>query len=364
MPHPHEINLRGPWQYQVLETAQSAPAASAGRISLPASWAATLGADFRGRVRYTRSFAAPTNIAAQERVWLLLDGVDHTGVISLNGAELARLEGYLAHTSLDVTERLRPRNELAVEIALPDDPEGKLPRLGRHGRAGGLLGEVRLEVRQHLFLEPLTFAVHLQENPTGEDAGGAADDPTQVLDIRGRVGGHAGDEEDLSLLVTVARQEVLFEGVVPHEQFHFTIPVLGLPVWQAGKGRAGEEERADGSDTVDVALVAGGVALWQLSRRTWCRPAPSEPLPISEVKIVDFPDEPPTVDLLRQVLGTPIPRHILCHRILPDAYYDAFDDMGLCVMQPPASVGNADAAARLSGHPSIIYWPPTSQSPT
>lgn len=364
MPHPHEINLRGPWQYQVLETARGTPAALSGRISLPASWAETLGADFRGRVKYTRSFAAPTNIAAQERVWLLIDGVDHTGVISLNGVELARLEGYLSHTSLDVTDRLKPRNELVVEIALPEDPEGKLPRCGRHGRAGGLLGEVRLEVRQHLFLEPLRFCVYLEQSPTAEGSDATVGEASQILDLQGRVGGHAGDEEDLALLVTVARQEVLFEGVVPHEQFHFKIPVLGLPVWQARKGRAGEEERADGSDLVEVALVAGGVALWQMSRRTWCRQLPSEPMPVPDVKIVDFPDEPPTVDLLRRTLGAPIPRHILCERILPDAYYDAFDDMGLCVLQPQASVGNAGALARLASHPSIIFSPVPAQSQT
>lgn len=144
----HVIRLRGPWEYVV--RARFVPRGNAvepafdesrdelpppGRVTMPADWAATLGHDFRGRVEYRRRFGCPTGITAAERVWLVCDGAESTATFLLNGEMLRSTVGNGSPAEIDVTERLRERNELLAVV----ECSGTQP--------GGLTGEVRLEIR-------------------------------------------------------------------------------------------------------------------------------------------------------------------------------------------------------------------------
>ncbi len=115
---------------------------------MPADWGRTLGADFRGRVRYVRRFGRPTNLAPGQTVWLVCDGVDLAGSASLNGRPLGEMTGSQAATRFDVTAELAERNELVIVVELPplDYRAEQASRPDRVGLPGGLIGEVRLEI--------------------------------------------------------------------------------------------------------------------------------------------------------------------------------------------------------------------------
>jgi hypothetical protein len=157
---PHVIRLRGPWEYEPLarvwidangerrENRESLP--PAGRVQLPADWGLTLGADFRGRVRYTRRFGLPTNLEPHDEVWLVVDGVDSFGALALNDTPLGDVAGYLGPPAeFHVTQLLGERNILTLDVELPDFAPGAAPPLrpGREHLPGGPIGEVRLEIR-------------------------------------------------------------------------------------------------------------------------------------------------------------------------------------------------------------------------
>jgi hypothetical protein len=156
----HVIRLRGPWEYEPLarvwvgaggarrEDRDSLP--SAGRGQLPADWGLTLGADFRGRVRYSRRFGLPTNLEPHEQVWLVAEGVDYSGTLELNGTALGEVTGYIGPPAeFNITRILSERNVLVFEIELANyEPGATVPhRPGREHLPGGPIGEVRLEIR-------------------------------------------------------------------------------------------------------------------------------------------------------------------------------------------------------------------------
>jgi hypothetical protein len=158
MPQPHVIRLRGPWDFEPLarvsiaadggrqENANNLP--PAGRVHLPADWGLSLGADFRGRVRYLRRFGLPTNLEPDDCVSLVIEGVDYFGTVLLNGVRLGELSGYAVAAPFDVRELLAPRNLLLLDVELPSYAAGaKAPeRPGRESLPGGPIGEVRLEI--------------------------------------------------------------------------------------------------------------------------------------------------------------------------------------------------------------------------
>lgn len=159
MTKPHVIRLRGPWELKPLERFvrlddgqfrredQDLPAG--GRAAVPSDWSDLVGADFRGTVRYTRHFNCPTNLDASERVWLVCEGLDHQGTVSLNDRPLFDLVGSDKPVAADITDLLQPRNALIVCVTLlPEGHEATPPRpAARQGQPGGLTGEVRLEIR-------------------------------------------------------------------------------------------------------------------------------------------------------------------------------------------------------------------------
>jgi hypothetical protein len=160
MPTPHIIRLRAPWQLQTLVRyvplasgefqEDSVDLPSTAKADVPGDWTELLGADFLGRVRYTRSFNCPTNLDPNERVWLVCDGVDGAADFSLNGTSIFTVAGPNQAGSCNVTTHLRPHNLLSVEVSLlPPSHAQHVPRAtSRAGRGGGITGEVRLEIRR------------------------------------------------------------------------------------------------------------------------------------------------------------------------------------------------------------------------
>lgn len=142
----HTIRLRGPWRYEVRERlAGDASHARSGKQKMPADWSSTLGADFRGTVRYSRVFHQPTGLEPEQQVWLVIDGVDSTAEITLNDTKLPAC-GAAPHNRAtsgsnswrhEIQHLLSDNCELIIDVTHPPEAE----------EAGGLTGEVRLEIQ-------------------------------------------------------------------------------------------------------------------------------------------------------------------------------------------------------------------------
>jgi hypothetical protein len=108
---------------------------------MPALWRERGLADFRGLVGHTRRFGAPRKLDSFERVWLTFVGISGRSEIWLNERQLGTWPGGSTPFEIEITEHLRERNELRVEI------EGD--------EFGGIPGEVALEVRGQVWLADL-----------------------------------------------------------------------------------------------------------------------------------------------------------------------------------------------------------------
>jgi len=170
--YPYPIRLRGPWECEpvarwiggadgstVYETDHLPPA---GRVRVPGEWSEALGPGFRGRVRFRRRFHAPTGLEAHERLMLVIEGIDPSGDVQLNGRHLGRVESMEETKTFDVTGLVAANNELVIEVEFtghdadpvlgrtPDHPtrvggSGDQPTTGGdQPTTGGRLGEVRL----------------------------------------------------------------------------------------------------------------------------------------------------------------------------------------------------------------------------
>ena len=144
---PHRIRLRGPWQYEPLVRyrqleggqieSQSDDLPPDGRITMPADWSETLGADFRGQVRYTRRFTCPTGLDPGTPVLLVIEAVNQTARVLLDERPLGEISGPNTPWQCAIGEYLSERHLLCVDVDMPlDAGDG----------CGGLTGEVRLEI--------------------------------------------------------------------------------------------------------------------------------------------------------------------------------------------------------------------------
>jgi hypothetical protein len=122
----HVIRLRGPWNYEAV--------------------ARSLESD-RSGVRCTRRFNCPTNLDPLERVWLVFDGLEREARVTLNDQPLGELGSPAPLHELEITPVLLEHNVLAVEVSLRPEELADIEVRGRRaGGAGGLFGEVRLEI--------------------------------------------------------------------------------------------------------------------------------------------------------------------------------------------------------------------------
>jgi hypothetical protein len=116
---------------------------------MPADWGATLGAEFRGKVRYRRAFHWPSKLMSDQSAWLVLEAANSHGVVSLDGQILGEVLCDGPPAEFDISPLLQPHHELVVEVDHPPpDASPASPRPpSRHDQPGGLIGEVRLEIR-------------------------------------------------------------------------------------------------------------------------------------------------------------------------------------------------------------------------
>lgn len=129
----HSIRLRGPWEVSVLDAPGPIAQLHPTRMPCPCTWRDGGWPDFHGRALHVRRFGWPTQLDADERVWLVIESSKASLNLELNGSRLASAPpGSTIET--DVTELLRERNELLIEVT------------GNNADCG-LTGEVRLEIR-------------------------------------------------------------------------------------------------------------------------------------------------------------------------------------------------------------------------
>jgi len=154
----HSIRLAGPWQLTPMaHTCWSAEGESVeepgtlpegGRSTVPSDWGELLGEDFRGQVQMERFFHKPTGLEADDRVEIVLSGVDAMGTASLNGQLLGNIPAGGEPARFEISRLLEHRNCLVVNVELPrlTSQSAPLARPAAHREAGGILGEVRLEI--------------------------------------------------------------------------------------------------------------------------------------------------------------------------------------------------------------------------
>lgn len=164
---PHSIRLRGPWEFEPVVRYVPLPSGQlqaltldlppCGTSHLPADWGEALGADFLGKVRFTRTFHRPTGLVARSRVWLVIEEVDWQAVVTINGrmcgelifsAAIAPPDCQRCPARLDITSDLLAQNRLEIVVASPvlDNTGLPLGRPRRQGQPGGLIGLVRIEI--------------------------------------------------------------------------------------------------------------------------------------------------------------------------------------------------------------------------
>jgi hypothetical protein len=392
MPYPHVIRLRGPWEYEPLArvapitstqdrqlTVQSsrfsplAPGGTGagnegttnaelpppGRIHLPADWTGTLGKGFRGRVRYRRRFNRPTGLEPRNRVWLVIDGVDACGQHSLNGQPLGSIDGYALPAESDVTELLTASNVLEIDVELNEScvGESRLPAILRPGRellAGGPIGEVRLEIRAHAFVEDLAVYWEPQVPPRLCICGRIAD-ATSSSKSSSPLAPKGPGANGPALAVTACQRELLYEHVVAGDRFAFSLPIDDWPVWP------------DAADEpvltpVEIRLLSGATALWQTVRET-APPQADDAQPrqamlerMLPAEALDWFDYLVECDARwQQILDRPGSIAGL-RAVLPEAAYAALDRANVAVVQQVPVAWTDVVCRRLAHHPSIVAW--------
>jgi beta-galactosidase/beta-glucuronidase len=115
---------------------------------MPADWQSILGNDFFGRVRFERHFHCPTGLTEQDQVFIAIEEVDALGSVQLNGQHVGDISANAGPTRFDITILLQQRNRLEVVVDLPrlQAESAPLERPGREQLAGGLIGEVALQI--------------------------------------------------------------------------------------------------------------------------------------------------------------------------------------------------------------------------
>lgn len=137
----HRINLRGPWDYSWRPSASNdadRDAPLTGTVTMPQDWQSLFGV-VAGKAVFRRRFHCPTNLDANERVYLVATEIRGAGVVKLNEETLGRFDESDQSVTVEVTNRLNSFNHLCVEIEF--DPRGE------SNLRAGLYGVVALEIR-------------------------------------------------------------------------------------------------------------------------------------------------------------------------------------------------------------------------
>ena len=128
-------------------------------VTLPHTWNAVDGQDggndyWRGEATYTRRFKSPA-IAEGERVTLSFDGVAMSANVILNGEPICRHEGGFSTFRADITDKLRPDNELTV-LADNSSNDRVYPQRADFTFYGGIYRDVSLIITPALRFDRVT----------------------------------------------------------------------------------------------------------------------------------------------------------------------------------------------------------------
>ena len=217
--YPHRIRLRGPWEIQPLALLvfvreslgqfgfRRHDLPPARTVNAPGLWKDCGLPDFPGIVRYRRHFGLPRKLDEHETVWITCAGVADSCIVWLNDERLANFANPRQPFEVEVTGKLRDRNELWLDIHY-DHPNG-----------GGLCGDVALEIRALAWIRDLQVTLQ----PSGE---------TAIIQLDGTFVGRSDSTLDFYVLLdrrTILQQTVLCEPSGARFQFETeTILVDGL----------------------------------------------------------------------------------------------------------------------------------------
>jgi hypothetical protein len=177
--YPHRIRLRGPWYYLPLRgvlrqadgsvTSISDGDLPLGTVKLPCRWGDVGFGALAGTVRFIRHFGLPRQLDPHERVWLEFTNSNAIRQVSLN-AEVLPGRG---DPDVEITARLKPRNELAIVIS-EDDP------------LAPAVGDVTLEIRATAWLASLHAELVTGRLRISGDVRGHAERPLDLYAILDR----------------------------------------------------------------------------------------------------------------------------------------------------------------------------------
>jgi beta-mannosidase len=180
------VNLDGIWRYRpeartllkadgsIVNNTDSLP--PAGTMPVPSNWNLKGLPNFNGRVRFEREFDFAQKLGADDRVFLVMHGVDYFAAIEINGIAVGRHEGYFQQFEFDVTGQVRRgKNQVAITVDAPKEdpgpvwpdhkrlikgifthwdckPGGTDPATGQDGTSAGIWNHVELQVRHEAWL--------------------------------------------------------------------------------------------------------------------------------------------------------------------------------------------------------------------
>lgn len=123
----HRIRLRGPWNI-ARGTESGEEFATAEVCQHPEGWPVFV-QNVAGRVRLSRRFHAPTNVAADELVFVVLTGVCGNGEVFVNGTLIGRFAAERIAWEFLIPFELPFANELSIVVSY-STPSAAQPRVG------------------------------------------------------------------------------------------------------------------------------------------------------------------------------------------------------------------------------------------
>ena len=119
-------------------------------VTLPHTWNAVDGQDggndyYRGTCHYTKTLTAP-EVPAGGRAVLQFDGAAMTAVVSLNGEKLAEHKGGYSTFRVDITDALRPSNNILTVTVDNSDNDTVYPQKADFTFYGGIYRDVTLHI--------------------------------------------------------------------------------------------------------------------------------------------------------------------------------------------------------------------------
>lgn len=133
----HRIRLRGPWKIEQ-GLGPDREFGSAEVRKHPDEWPDIIQSGCE-RVRMSRVFHAPTNVDADETVFVVLTGVCGEGTVCLNGRQIGQFTAEQSSWKFAIPFELPFQNELSITVTYPQPSAAQTPV--------GVYDVVALEIR-------------------------------------------------------------------------------------------------------------------------------------------------------------------------------------------------------------------------